>query len=317
MKILNFLFCSFHYGPPAVADYKTTLRNKRYTGMITIQNVFLRSLLAPFWFLNPVFGAEMLEPKKNEVVPHTGEAFAFYIENDTRNIGGPGSDQSYSNGLKFSYIYAEDKLPTWTRPAVDRLQIVEGDPNKTKLNFGISLGHQIYTPNNTGAKVLVSDDRPYAGWLYVGFAASFREEDSGQSFEVDLGMVGPSALGEQVQNNFHDLIQDKRTQGWSHGLHDEPTLQVAYQKRHRILRMIHFDIVPYYGAGFGNILVGAHVGSLIRVGVNLPDDLGPSRPSSNDGDSFVSPTHTSKSVKRLGYYGFAEPAEMPWHAVFF
>lgn len=37
------------------------------------------------------------------------QAFALYIENDSRNIGGPGSDQAYSNGFKFSYIFAEKK----------------------------------------------------------------------------------------------------------------------------------------------------------------------------------------------------------------
>ena len=40
------------------------------------------------------------------------------------------------------------------------------------------------------------------------------------------------------------------------------------------------------------------------MGINLPDDFGPSRPSASDGDSFVSPINHAL-VKENGYYAFA------------
>jgi hypothetical protein len=42
----------------------------------------------------------------------SGQALTLYIENDTRDIGGPGSDNAYTNGLKFSYILAENDVQT-------------------------------------------------------------------------------------------------------------------------------------------------------------------------------------------------------------
>ncbi len=255
-----------------------------------------------FYFLLILFlsTAALPETKKE---PGTGEAFAFYVENDTRSLGGPGSDQAYTNGLKFSYIYAEDKIPNWVENATRRLNLLDKKREDTTSNLGMSLGHQIYTPNNIGSNQFIPKDRPYAGWLYLGLAANFKEDTVAHFFELDVGMVGPSALGKQVQNNWHDLIGKYRAQGWQYGLRDEPTLQFSYQKRHKVYKTQIIDILPYYGAVIGNVLLGAHIGGLIRVGNHVLEDFGPSRPSSSDGDSFISPINPDQPFKP-SYYGF-------------
>lgn len=243
------------------------------------------------------------ENKKN---PHqTGEAIAFYVENDTRSLGGPGSDQAYTNGLKFSYVYAENKIPDWARGTIEKYKILDNkNPDETKINLGVSLGHQIYTPNTLSDPNLIANDRPYAGWLYLGFAANLKEKSSAQFFEFDIGVVGPSALGKQIQNNWHDMLPKERAMGWQHGLNDEPTLQLYYQKRFKIAESRNIDLLPFYGGGIGNVMIGAHVGAIVRIGSDLLDDFGPSRPSSNDGDSFISPMNLDEP-KKFGYYLFA------------
>lgn len=261
-------------------------------------------ILVLLWTLSSLAqNSESEDQKKSD--KQTGEAFAFYLENDTRSLGGPGSDQAYTNGLKFSYIYAENKVPDWARGPVERFKVLDNkNPNETKVNLGISLGHQIYTPNNLGEPNLIPDDRPYAGWLYLGLAANFREKSSSQFFELDIGIVGPSALGKQIQNNWHDMIPKQRGMGWQHGLNDEPTLQLHYQKRFKIAEAKNIDLLPFYGASLGNVVVGAHAGAIVRIGSNLLDDFGPSRPSSNDGDSFITPINPDEP-KKFGYYAFA------------
>lgn len=243
-------------------------------------------------------------PPSPQPNPHQGEAFVFYVENDSRNLGGPGSDQSYSNGFKFSYIYAEDRAPKWPGNVIRTLEYFDDNFEKSQSNFGISIGHQIYTPNKTHFKNMVVDDRPYAAWLYLGLAFSFKNEDTAHIFEFDFGTIGPSAQGEQVQNNFHDLIRQDRAQGWDNGLHDEITLQFLYQKRTRVFKTSNTDGIFYYGAALGNVQVGGHTGAIVRVGKNIPDDLGPGRPSAGDGDSFVTTTSKSENPGN-SYYAFA------------
>jgi hypothetical protein len=236
--------------------------------------------------------------------PHEGEAFIFYLENDSKNVGGPGSDQAYSNGFKFSYIYAEDRAPKWPATMMKGLKLFDDQLETAKTNFGFSLGHQIYTPNKTHIKELITDDRPYAGWLYLGLAVSFRNEKTAHFFEVDVGTIGPSAQGQQVQNNFHDFIKEPRAEGWENSLHDEPTLELLYQKRFKLIRSHPMDAVAYYGTALGNVQIGAHTGGIIRLGHNLPDDFGPGRPSAGDGDSFVTPS-TKSDDPGNSYYAFA------------
>ena len=59
------------------------------------------------------------------IIAAQGEAFHFYLENDTRDIGGPGSDNAYSSGLKLSYVAAADQIPGWARPFVRRSEILQ------------------------------------------------------------------------------------------------------------------------------------------------------------------------------------------------
>ena len=238
------------------------------------------------------------EPKTDV---HEGAAFAAYIENDARVLGGPGTDRAYSNGFKFSYIYAQDGAPEWARKPFNIFKFLDNDLDLAKSNFAVSFAQQIYTPNNTALTQLISDDRPYVAWMYLGFGFTFKEEKVAHFLEVDVGTVGPSALGEQVQNDFHDLVHDEHAVGWANGLKDEPTLQLFYQDRYKYLREKYFDFVPYYGAGLGNVQIAIHAGGIVRIGFNLPDDFGPTRPSASDGDSFVSPTGEAGARRNSAY----------------
>ncbi len=231
------------------------------------------------------------------------DAYAVYLENDSKNIGGPGSDQSYSNGFKFSYIYAEGRVPRWATPMLDRFHVLENQAKWAQVNFALSLGHQIFTPNNTQASELLKEDRPYAAWLYLGFAISLKEKYTEHFIDVDLGTIGPSAQGKQLQNGFHGLIGTNKAHGWRNGLRDEPTLQLFYQKRHKVVSQKNLDFVSYYGSSLGNVLIGGHVGGTARVGIHLPDDFGSSRPSASDGNSFIS-SRSRYSDSENTYYLF-------------
>ncbi len=264
--------------------------------MMTLIQIFLMFTIFILFSSNNSFA--------QQTYTNEGSALAFYIENDSRNMGGPGSDQAYTNGLKLSYIYANNRIPRWAEKPTQKLKFFDEKISSSKVNFGLSLGHQIFGPNNTDLTELIPEDRPYAAWLYAGFAVSFKKNDTAQFIEFDVGAVGPSALGQQVQNNFHDLIRNRRAEGWRNSLNDEPTLQFFYQKRFKYFKSKNLDFFPYYGGALGNVNIGVHTGALIRIGQNLPDDFGPSRPSASDGDSFISPINHAIS-KENGYYAFA------------
>lgn len=246
----------------------------------------------------------------NEAVKPYGESFTVYIENDTQRLGGPNSDQGYTSGIRFSYVYAEDKSPEWVPSLLGWSDFfLSEEYKKATTNYGISLAQQIYTPDNTDATELIKNDRPYAGWLYLGFTATMKTPTRSHSLEIDLGVVGPEAMGENVQNGFHRVIDVPPARGWDHQLATEPTLQLSYFQKVRTLETMvdgsrTFDLIPYAGASLGNVLIAYHMGAMVRLGVNLPDDFGPSRLSSADGDSILN-IHIGNKEYSWRAYGFA------------
>lgn len=246
-----------------------------------------------------------------------GDQISLYVENDARYIGGPGTDESYSNGFKISYLHAAQHVPFWAKPFINWSGYLENELKNSKSNFGIAIAQQIYTPSDTAKTFLLEDDRPYAAWLYLGLTASFNAgKDEVHSLELDLGIIGPEAHGKSVQNGFHRIFGMEVSQGWENQLKTEPALLLSYSQRRRFFELIYnqnkwFDLVPYYGGSIGNILVSAYGGALARLGYNLQNDFGPTRPSATEGDAFTTPVVNTENPKEkqmsrgLSFYGFA------------
>ena len=192
---------------------------------------------------------------------HEGKAFSIGIENDSKNIGGPGSDQAYSDGFKLAYIYAKDHVPVWAPEWVVESKFLKDEISGAKANFGISLNHQIYTPNNVRVMGLQRNDRPYAAWLNAALSMHLKNEFRSKSVEFSFGVVGPAAMGEGVQNGFHRLIGVQPAEGWGNQLKNEPAIQLGYQQRIHFFELKNrygpwFDLIPMVGGGLGNVFIG-------------------------------------------------------------
>jgi lipid A 3-O-deacylase len=113
---------------------------------------------------------------------------------------------------------------------------------------------------------------------------------------LDVGVVGPAAGGEFVQNNFHRLIGVDTANGWANQLYNEPTIGLTFERRwrtgHSILLenpKLEYDFVPRLGATIGNANTFASVGGVVRIGKELRDDFGPARarPALPGSEGFV------------------------------
>lgn len=201
--------------------------------------------------------------------------FGFQIENDVLS----GTDRHYTNGLRAVWLSSEGGTPEWALRLADAVPLF---PAGAVRRYGLSLGHSIFTPFDTESREPLPDQRPYAGWLYggIGFVS-----DTGQRLdylELQVGIVGPSAGGEMVQNEWHSLIGVKEARGWRNQLKDEPALQLAYERKVRAWRTVttngfSADITPHVGVMLGNVMTSAAAGATVRFGMDLPQDYGPPR----------------------------------------
>jgi lipid A 3-O-deacylase len=208
-----------------------------------------------------------------------GGSYTLLVENDVFT----GTDRHYTNGLRLSYLSRQDDVPDYIRAFAAAMPFV--DPG-ARLRAGYALGHNIYTPNNIKAATLLPDERPYAGYLYAGMAVVAEgDAKSGNvldTWEFDIGLVGPSALGEEVQNNFHRLIGSPQAEGWSNQLRDEPIVSLTHERKwrhlwHHPVSGLGFDFTPHVGGSIGNLADYLNLGTTMRVGQGLARDYGPPR----------------------------------------
>lgn len=209
----------------------------------------------------------------------------LYWENDAF----ANTDRDYTNGIKLTwstpYRFDENdtNLPRWSYPIMNRLPYVKDTTRQRSLS--LSMGQNIYTPEDIAETDLIEDDRPYAGILYLAFGFHSKKERRKDSWEFDIGMIGPHSYAEQTQNQVHNLIGSKQAQGWENQLDDELALEAIYETQWRLLEgrnagRFGYDVIPHVGARLGNAQFYVNAGAELRVGWNMARNFGtcPIRP---------------------------------------
>ena len=157
--------------------------------------------------------------------PDLRGTWSAVIEND-KFIS--GTDRDYTTGTHFSYLSAPGQLPNWADELAAKIPLLAGEG---KRRIGYNIGQSLFTPEDTEATALIRDDRPYAAWLYAGVALLSEKPNTLDTLELDVGVVGPLAFGEQVQNNFHRLIGSPESNGWDNQLDNEPGVLLIYERK--------------------------------------------------------------------------------------
>ncbi len=221
-----------------------------------------------------------------------------------------GTDRNYTNGVAFMAVSRDiagglrtECLPTPLRLHAELIKRLNpgfwsdaANPAPTQ-NVVVKFGQSMYTPNDPLRTDLITDDRPYAGLLYVGMSWNRRRPDpqSGTEMldtrEITLGIIGPWSLARQSQNLVHDAIGEDRFLGWDHQLKNEPALQFAMDRKFKndrgsaaITPGFSADTIRSIGLRLGNIETSAALAVEGRVGWNMPNDFGsyPIRPGAEN-----------------------------------
>ena len=237
-------------------------------------------------FLNvPAAFAQEDEP----TVPRKPAVVSFSTEND---FFGGGTDRNYSNGLRIERVSGADNVHPGLQWVAYRLPWIDLD--RTELRQGFALSHAIFTPEDTQAIVPDPTDRPYAAWLALSSTVAASSENTQDTLQVNLGVVGPSAAGEFVQNTWHEIIGAPTAKGWDYQLKDEPGVEIIAQR----LQMfdgpdlplgLETDFGAHLGVALGNVRTYGATGLTARIGWDLDSSFGPPRirPALSGAGEFV------------------------------
>lgn len=207
----------------------------------------------------------------------TSPAF-ISIVSDNDNYVPPRDDRHYSNGLRVAYGFAEEAHSPW-RDWLGKLSLL--DEHSGQQEYDIALGQNIYTPTNFGLPTAINDDRPYAGWLYAELAVTTHLPGAEEYLSVNLGVVGPLALGRQAQTLIHNIFGGIEPRGWNHQLDNEPALLLHYRRSWftPVYGSAEFnvDFVARAGLSLGNVVTETGFGGSLRAGSFLPERELPQR----------------------------------------
>lgn len=242
-------------------------------------------------FFSPALAQDSIVPVTPErTVEDPKGIYSFSLENDIF----AGGDNNYTNGARFAYVSPESDVPGWLEHTANAIPFFAEDGRK---RWGLAFGQNMYTPNDITVPANQPDDQPYAGFLY-GTASVYSDTGTTlDTFQITLGMVGPSSFAEDTQRFVHDVTGSDDPRGWDYQLKDEPGLILAYERKWRSAYKTSpfsdwmFDITPTVGVNLGNIYTNGTVGAIARFGQDLPDDYGPPLISPNlSGSDYFIPT---------------------------
>ena len=210
-------------------------------------------------------------------IAQAGGLVNLLVENDVI----AGTDRNYTSGVMLNYVSNINEGPRRLRDLGIRFPGIEIDD---RMHVAVSLGHEIYTPTDIESREFLEDDRPYAGHVYLAAGFTTDNPEEIETWRLALGLVGPGARAEVIQNNLHREIGSPEAQGWDYQLKNEYVLSVAYEKkwlnlaRSRAWRdVLQADFLPHASFSIGTPKTYAGFGGMVRLGHGLERDYGPPR----------------------------------------
>jgi hypothetical protein len=179
--------------------------------------------------------------------------FGFKSDNDAYLFY--GQDRYYTNGL---FIYFRHASPA--EKLGKRLE---------KFIYELTAGQKMYNPISGNVGNQAKQDRPFAAYLYAGGGAHFfYKKESVLKVNLELGTIGPDALGEEAQKLLHKLVGFYEINGWQYQVNNELAANLGLQYTKLLHRSaannLDFAIETYLNAG--TTFSGAGVGILFRTG---------------------------------------------------
>jgi hypothetical protein len=229
--------------------------------------------------------------------PDTASIVTIQVENDAVSTLHGTSDQYYTSGLRLGWTSGQDVID----PVAAWGRAIWGE-GTTRLSLDLS--QSLFTPRDTQIDPPNPRDRPYAGELLVTAGLVHDTAFMRDLLSLSLGVVGPSALGEEVQNGFHSVIGDTPNRGWHYQIPNEPAFEFLGQRTYRYpvadLGIADVDVLPAATVGVGDVRDYLQLGGTIRFGQGLASDFGSPRiePGLNGADSYT-------NVQPFAWYGFA------------
>ncbi len=176
----------------------------------------------------------------------------FSLNTDNDLYTSVNRDRYYTSGIFLSYKYAAKNLKN----------------NEVNRIYEWHLGHEMFTPQKAIVASANEHDRPFAAYLYAGFGITRAYEDHILRTNFELGMIGPSARGREIQDFIHDIYGFRKAVGWQFQISDAIGINAdaLYVKELYTPEKKRFDISWMTDASLGTVYTNVATGLYSRIG---------------------------------------------------
>ncbi len=177
--------------------------------------------------------------------------FRFNYDNDYF----AATDENYTQGYNFELV-----LPSLEKNPANHL-FFNFDGNKTQ--YGLSIEHIGFTPNDYESEDIQFGDRPFAAAIML---KSFKMEThtpnkTRLSQSLSLGLIGPGAFGKEMQVGIHEITGNKVPGGWDNQIKNDVVLNYRVDFEKQLFKLenlfaFQFDASTQIGTLFTNASIG-------------------------------------------------------------
>lgn len=209
---------------------------------------------------------ETLHVEQITIRKYTQAKTSWYVNITFDNDIFSNTDYYYTHGITINLA-----IPNLKKSPVNNIFFA---PKNNDLEFcGFSLTQNIYTPTNPDTKRILHGDRPFSAYLTLG---QFREvynlkKNLYVKSQLNLGVLGPSSLGGQVQSSIHEI----EPVGWQNQINNSFIIDYNFQIKRAIYSSSNLDFNIKGNANIGTLYNKLGGGFDLRFGKFMPFYSGP------------------------------------------
>ena len=139
-----------------------------------------------------------------------------------------------------------------------------------KKIHSFQIGHMMFTPIKATLPFASTHDRPFAGYFYGEYGQSrFFTSQNVLITNLQLGVIGPNAKGQELQNFMHQIYNYPEAKGWKHQIENAfaINLNTTFIKHFKKASTTNFDLNSYNELKAGTIFTSISTGLYTRFGL--------------------------------------------------
>jgi len=219
------------------------------------------TLKRSFIFLLLITGLKLFPQDSALVNPAKPENyFRFAYDNDFFSA----TDRYYTQGIMLDLIHPVIKHSPFSY-ALIRL-------NKTALNYyGFHLEQDVFTPVSIRymGGAIYYGERPFTAVFFASHSLTSLDpvKKTLLKTQLDLGIIGPNAKGEEEQKGIHKALDNIEPLGWDNQLAQDIVINYRATFEKGFINTEHFELMGSVTARLGTLYTDAGLGLNLRAGI--------------------------------------------------